>query len=61
MATDLALSGGDMQGKLAYAKQLAGASMLPASYRNNPGAAQANIGQLNAALEYTTPGQSGPY
>ena len=37
MATELALSGGDMQGKLAYAKQLAGASMLPASYRNNPG------------------------
>lgn len=34
---------------------------LAGSYRNNPGAAQANIGQLNAALEYTTPGQSGPY
>lgn len=37
MANELAISGGEMAAKLAYAKQLASASMLPASYRGNPG------------------------
>lgn len=34
---------------------------LAGSYRNSPGHPQANIGQLNAALEYSTPGEPGPY
>lgn len=34
---------------------------LAGSYRNSPGYPEANIGQINAVLAYSTPGDLGPY